>query len=108
MFRVVQGSFGSVYVAMWKGLVVAVKVMKHQLDSRRAMRTAWELAVTKSLSHPNVVMVSSLIMHCPHCLPFEDIMLLPPSPLSGAFRAYGCDSGEAQPEDHPFYPHAGG
>jgi hypothetical protein len=32
-----------------QGLVVAVKVMKQQLEGRRAMRTAWELAVTKSL-----------------------------------------------------------
>ena len=47
---------------MWKGLVVAVKVMKHQMDGRRAMRTAWELAVTKSLSHPNVVMVSQVLL----------------------------------------------
>ena len=41
-------------------MVVAVKVMKHQLDGRRAMRTAWELAITKSLSHPNIVMVRGL------------------------------------------------
>ncbi len=52
-----QGAFGSVYVALWKGLVVAVKVMRQQADGRRAMRTAWELAVTKSISHPNIVMV---------------------------------------------------
>ena len=45
---------------MWKGLVVAVKVMKHQTDGRRTMRTAWELALSKSLSHPNVVAVSPL------------------------------------------------
>jgi hypothetical protein len=44
---------------MWKGQVVAVKVMKHQEDSRWAMRTAWELAVTKSLQHPNIVFVSA-------------------------------------------------
>ena len=75
-----QGAFGSVYVAMWKGLVVAVKVMKHQLDGRRAMRTAWELAVTKSLSHPNVVMVSSF-MRCPHGPSFEETHVFPlPSP----------------------------
>ncbi|PNW80138.1 hypothetical protein CHLRE_08g379500v5 [Chlamydomonas reinhardtii] len=52
-----QGAFGSVYVALWKGLVVAVKVMRQQAEGRRAMRTAWELAVTKSVSHPNIVMV---------------------------------------------------
>ncbi len=49
-----QGAFGSVYVALWKGLVVAVKVMRQQAEGRRAMRTAWELAVTKSVSHPNI------------------------------------------------------
>jgi len=56
-----QGAFGSVYVAMWKGLVVAVKVMRQQTEGRRAMRIAWELAVTKSLSHPNVVMVYAVL-----------------------------------------------
>lgn len=56
-----QGAFGSVYVAMWKGLVVAVKVMKQQQEGRRAMRTAWELAVTKSLQHSNVVSVHAVL-----------------------------------------------
>lgn len=56
-----QGAFGSVYVAMWKGLVVAVKVMKQQQEGRRAMRTAWELAVTKSLQHANVVAVHAVL-----------------------------------------------
>jgi hypothetical protein len=32
-------------------------VMKQSSDGRRAMRTAWELAVTRSLQHPNVIMV---------------------------------------------------
>ncbi|KAL6763063.1 hypothetical protein V8C86DRAFT_466155 [Haematococcus lacustris] len=56
-----QGAFGSVYVAMWKGMLVAVKVMKQQLDGRRAMRTAWELAVTKALQHSNVVAVHMVL-----------------------------------------------
>ncbi len=33
------------------------QVMKQHVDGRRAMRTAWELAVIKSLAHPNVVHV---------------------------------------------------
>eukprot|EP00798_Chlamydomonas_sp_ICE-L_P002539 gene2539-4109_t len=53
-----QGAFGTVYVANWKGMYVAVKVMKQQTDGRKTMRTAWELAVTKSVSHRNVVTVS--------------------------------------------------
>ncbi|GFH24803.1 protein kinase domain-containing protein, partial [Haematococcus lacustris] len=56
-----QGAFGSVYVAMWRGILVAVKVMKQQMDGRRAMRTAWELAVTKSLQHSNVVAVLNVL-----------------------------------------------
>ncbi|GAX73010.1 hypothetical protein CEUSTIGMA_g462.t1 [Chlamydomonas eustigma] len=56
-----QGAFGSVHVAVWKGQMVAVKVMKHQEDSRWAMRTAWELAVTKSLKHPNIVFVHAVL-----------------------------------------------
>ena len=57
MSKAGQGAFGSVYVALWKGLVVAVKVIRQQSEGRRAMRTAWELAVTKSVNHPNIVMV---------------------------------------------------
>jgi hypothetical protein len=35
-----------------------VKILRHQPDVRRTMRTAWELAVTMTLRHPNVVTVS--------------------------------------------------
>lgn len=35
--------------------------MKQQQEGRRAMRTAWELAVTKSLSHSNVVAVHAVL-----------------------------------------------
>ncbi len=41
--------------------VVAVKVMKQQLEGRHAMRTAWELAVTRSLNHVNIVAVHAVL-----------------------------------------------
>ncbi len=47
-------------MATWRGLIVAVKVMRHQEDGRRAMRTAWEIAVTKSLAHNSVVLVHAV------------------------------------------------
>ncbi len=55
--KVGQGAFGSVYMAMWRGGVVAVKVMRQQLEGRRAIRTAWELAMARTLSHPHIVNV---------------------------------------------------
>ncbi|KAJ9513844.1 hypothetical protein QJQ45_020921 [Haematococcus lacustris] len=42
-------------------LCAYVQVMKQQMDGRRAMRTAWELAVTKSLQHSNVVAVLNVL-----------------------------------------------
>ncbi|GAX73009.1 hypothetical protein CEUSTIGMA_g461.t1 [Chlamydomonas eustigma] len=56
-----QGAFGSVYVANWKGQVTAVKIMRHQPDGRCTMRNAWELAVTMTLRHPNVVSVHLML-----------------------------------------------
>lgn len=53
-----QGVFGSVYTAMWQGRMVAVKIIKFEADGRKTLRTAWELAVAKSVQHANVVKVS--------------------------------------------------
>ena len=49
---------GSPHICCCRGMVVAAKVLRQHQDGRHAMRCAWELAVTQSLSHPNVVMVS--------------------------------------------------
>ncbi|EFJ53200.1 hypothetical protein VOLCADRAFT_86237 [Volvox carteri f. nagariensis] len=49
-----EGAFGSVYVGRWRNIVVAVKIIK-DTSGTRSLKTAWELAVNKSLSHPSIV-----------------------------------------------------
>lgn len=51
-----QGAFGSVFVAMWKGQMVAMKVMK-QAEGRKAMRMAWEMAVAQAVQHAHIITV---------------------------------------------------
>lgn len=51
-----EGAFGAVYVGKWRNMVVAVKIIKDNSGSR-SLKTAWELAVNKSLSHPCIVTV---------------------------------------------------
>lgn len=53
-----EGAFGSVYVGRWRNIVVAVKIIK-DTSGTRSLKTAWELAVNKSLSHPSIVTVRS-------------------------------------------------
>ncbi len=52
------------FVAVWKGLMVAVKVMEHQLENRKTMRNAWEMAVAQSLQHPNIITVCVCVHTC--------------------------------------------
>ncbi|GIL92971.1 hypothetical protein Vretifemale_20444 [Volvox reticuliferus] len=55
-----EGAFGSVYVGRWRNIVVAVKIIKDTCGTR-SLKTAWELAVNKSLSHPSIVTVHAIL-----------------------------------------------
>ncbi|KAG2502013.1 hypothetical protein HYH03_000509 [Edaphochlamys debaryana] len=55
-----EGAFGSVYVGRWRNIVVAVKIIK-DTSGTRSLKTAWELAVNKSLSHPSIVTVHAIL-----------------------------------------------
>lgn len=76
-----QGAFGSVFVAMWKGQMVAVKVMK-QAEGRKAMRMAWEMAVAQAVQHAHIITVREASAghssgqphrpyHTPKCRPYR-------------------------------------
>ena len=48
-----SGSFGNVYLGQWQNQAVAVKLIRHSMQSLERINT--ELTVGSSISHPNVV-----------------------------------------------------
>lgn len=52
------GGFARVFKGLWRGLVVAVKVVVDDgTNSKAVMRNAHEIAILGALSHPNIVQV---------------------------------------------------
>ncbi len=50
-----------VLVATWRGERVAAKVIDHTGRSTLSLMAAWEVALLKSMRHPNVVQVGVLV-----------------------------------------------
>ncbi|MEW5320216.1 MAG: hypothetical protein WDW38_011305, partial [Sanguina aurantia] len=83
-----RGASGTVYVAQWRGLVVAVKIMKGQGESRQAMRNAWELAVVQSMAHSSIVNVHSVLADVAiHQVSRDLIRLMPVSAVQNGSAA---------------------
>ncbi|KAG1665619.1 hypothetical protein FOA52_011450 [Chlamydomonas sp. UWO 241] len=56
-----RGAFGSVHLAIWRGMVTAVKFIRHCDEGRKVVRSAWEMAVCKTLSHAHLVHVYAVL-----------------------------------------------
>lgn len=52
-----EGGFAKVYRGLWRGLVVAVKVVAvgEPSNERAVMKNAHEIAILSALSHPNIL-----------------------------------------------------
>lgn len=50
-----RGGFANVYKAVWRGTIVAVKLIEHSIDGATTKNIQREAALSTSVSHPNIV-----------------------------------------------------
>jgi serine/threonine-protein kinase CTR1 len=65
--KIGAGSFGTVHLAEWNGMDVAVKILMEQdLHAERFREFLSEVSIMKRLRHPNIVLLLGAVTHPPH------------------------------------------
>lgn len=85
-----RGGSASVFRARWKGAIVAVKVVEHQLSDDIMRQLKREAALCTSVSHPNLITTYKVC-----CSKLSDVLRLQSSMGNDPLRKYGTRDVEA-------------